>query len=171
MARLENFDRSGAYPPGPQTPTPPHITPSPLSFPPKLAFPGAGYQQQQPHYRSNIPMEIVPIDPIFHVNDHYCGTPGKTSAFGGEVVGWMLSHDGFSFTFGAVLGMNDNSGKSREDASFAENRELCGIALNPCYFLSLGSVFQRANDNLFFFHCLVASRKLSNTPKRLSASA
>ncbi|CAM9484006.1 unnamed protein product, partial [Hapterophycus canaliculatus] len=31
---------------------------------------------------SNIPMEIVPIDPIFHANDHFCGTPGSTEAFG-----------------------------------------------------------------------------------------
>lgn len=34
--------------------------------------------------RSNIPMEIVPIDPVFSANDHFCGTPGNTVDFGGE---------------------------------------------------------------------------------------
>ncbi|CAM9458444.1 unnamed protein product [Ectocarpus sp. 6 AP-2014] len=53
---------------------------------------------------SNIPMEIVPIDPIFHVNDHYCGTPGKTSALG-ELEGcrWKFSPDNVEGFEGANL--------------------------------------------------------------------
>lgn len=34
--------------------------------------------------RSNIPMEIEPIDPLFNPDYHFCGTPGHTSAFGSE---------------------------------------------------------------------------------------
>lgn len=43
--------------------------------------------------------------------------------------------------FGAVLEMDDDSGKSREEVPFVENRELCGIGLNPCYFSELGVGF------------------------------
>lgn len=39
-----------------------------------------------PHHgdRSNIPMEIVPIDPLFNPDYHFCGTPGHTGTFGSE---------------------------------------------------------------------------------------
>ncbi|CAM9660137.1 unnamed protein product [Pylaiella littoralis] len=41
---------------------------------------------------SNIPMEIVPIDPLFHVNDHFCGAPGSTAPFGDmEACQWKFS--------------------------------------------------------------------------------
>jgi len=29
-------------------------------------------------------MEIVPIDPLFNPDDHFCATPGHTAAVGGE---------------------------------------------------------------------------------------
>eukprot|EP00752_Nemacystus_decipiens_P009533 g8521.t1 len=43
---------------------------------------------------SNIPMEIVPIDPVFNTNDHFCGIPGNTADYG-ELEGcqWKFSPD------------------------------------------------------------------------------
>ncbi|CAN0192521.1 unnamed protein product, partial [Laminaria digitata] len=31
---------------------------------------------------ANIPVEIVPIDPVYNVNEHYCGVPGYTEMSG-----------------------------------------------------------------------------------------
>ena len=36
-------------------------------------------------YRANIPIEIVPIDPGYNVNEHYCGIPGYTEVSGGTI--------------------------------------------------------------------------------------
>lgn len=59
--------------------------------------------------RSNIPMEIVPIDPLFHVNDHFCGAPGSTAPFGGkayDIDGYILynSYDTIKLRYASYFG-------------------------------------------------------------------
>lgn len=39
-------------------------------------------------------MEIVPIDPVFNVNERYCGSPGSPTAYGGKTQTGRFKYQG-----------------------------------------------------------------------------